>query len=867
MDATLPAPAPTPATPADAEALLDAWMDAWCELTAPIHRFHAEPEAITKNWFKHPYAAPLLAAFQEAVRVSDALDGTPAVLALQAGLAEMDLRIPEGRSLFAKHWLGLYARTHCRIFDRDWLAGLLQARDQWLILGPTFVWPEDGWPPLDRLNAVSLDRLNAVSLGPSESLTDVVRALKATKPGRTWAKRAAQLAADDQGAAIRAALIDWLRLLAVRGPASERRRLWPEASRYHGFRAHVLASTAVAGTPAKAALLHIFQRRGPHMVFPGRSSQFDSFIADPAVLTDAIEVIARGAVWLLSEWRDREVIATLRDTATTLLARLQILGAYSGYRSLKVANACLSALGRIATTEAVAALAAVRLSVRDKALAKTIAAALEDTAARVGMSVEELEELSVPTYDLDGVGERAARVGDYRLTLSVLTTTRAKITVETATGKALKSVPAALKRDEDGKAALKSFKESEKGIAKMLPAVRRRIEASYLSGKTWPAPIWRERFLDHPVTGTLARRLIWSITEPGAPARSALWVDGRLVDGGLVDGTGAPVPLPDAAQIALWHPLTAAEGEAAAWRSLLLDTRIVQPFKQAHRELYPLTEAERTTATYSNRFAGHILRQHQSVTLARARDWSATLRIAADMPNDEPTHLRLPAVGLAAEFWTESTGDDEFSDSGAYTYLKTDRVRFRRLAPEGGDRFGLGEAVPLEAVPPLLFSEVMRDVDLFVGVASIGHDPMWIDGGADAEHPTQWGHAWRQEAELYWHRQANAELSVSAQSRKAFFQQILPGLAIADRCTIEDRHLRVQGQLQAYRIHFGSGNILMEDGRYLCIVAARAGKDGPAVFLPFEGDQMISVILSKAFLLADDHKIKDPSIRGQLGRH
>jgi hypothetical protein len=34
--------------------------------------------------------------------------------------------------------------------------------------------------------------------------------------------------------------------------------------------------------------------------------------------------------------------------------------------------------------------------------------------------------------------------------------------------------------------------------------------------------------------------------------------------------------------------------------------------------------------------------------------------------------------------------------------------------------------------------------------------------------------------------------------------------------------------------------------------------------LPFEGDHQLTVILSKAFLLADDRKIKDPSILRQL---
>jgi hypothetical protein len=38
------------------------------------------------------------------------------------------------------------------------------------------------------------------------------------------------------------------------------------------------------------------------------------------------------------------------------------------------------------------------------------------------------------------------------------------------------------------------------------------------------------------------------------------------------------------------------------------------------------------------------------------------------------------------------------------------------------------------------------------------------------------------------------------------------------------------------------------------------------VALPFEGDMTLSVILSKAFLLAADDKITDPSILSQIVR-
>lgn len=55
----------------------------------------------------------------------------------------------------------------------------------------------------------------------------------------------------------------------------------------------------------------------------------------------------------------------------------------------------------------------------------------------------------------------------------------------------------------------------------------------------------------------------------------------------------------------------------------------------------------------------------------------------------------------------------------------------------------------------------------------------------------------------------------------------------------------------------------MEPGDvYLCIVAA--GKRGGRAFLPFEEDGRLSLILSKAFLLADDTKITDESILRQI---
>ena len=101
-------------------------------------------------------------------------------------------------------------------------------------------------------------------------------------------------------------------------------------------------------------------------------------------------------------------------------------------------------------------------------------------------------------------------------------------------------------------------------------------------------------------------------------------------------------------------------------------------------------------------------------------------------------------------------------------------------------------------------------------------------------------------------------------------ERLIPRLKIAPRCSFSDKFLIVKGDLRTYKIHLGSGNILMEpNDQYLCIVAKRGGGDASAagpVFLPFEGDATLSIVLSKALMLADDTTITDPTIISQIKR-
>jgi hypothetical protein len=190
---------------------------------------------------------------------------------------------------------------------------------------------------------------------------------------------------------------------------------------------------------------------------------------------------------------------------------------------------------------------------------------------------------------------------------------------------------------------------------------------------------------------------------PDLDLRRPRALDLRDVDGAPVDPTGTTV--------ALWHPVGAGSDEVRAWRRALEAREIRQPFKQADREVYRLTDAERTTGSYSNRFAAHVLRQHQLAALARARGWSYSLQGTWDDP-DHQAELQLPEHGLTAAFTVDRPGTaGEVNDTGVFTYVLTDHVRFRSLD---------GRTRPLDTIPARVFSEVMRDVDLFVGVTSRG---------------------------------------------------------------------------------------------------------------------------------------------------
>jgi hypothetical protein len=556
--------------------------------------------------------------------------------------------------------------------------------------------------------------------------------------------------------------------------------------------------------------------------------------------------VLRGLLWLCPTVAWPELIRVMGKICFSAFRKIRGLGT----RALKVGNAGVYALGQIADPLALGQLALLRQKIKLTSAQKAIEKAFVCTAERSGLSRDELAEMSVPTYGLTEVGVREENIRDFTARLAINGTHSTELVWVKHDCQAQRSVPAIIKTAHAEE--LKELEGAAREIEKMLPAQRERIDSLFLHNRTWPMNVWRERYLDHPLIGTLARRLLWEFTVENYTT-VGIWREGQLID---IELKRVAIEIPSTT-VRLWHPIGKHMAEIGAWREWLEVQQIQQPFKQAHREIYGLTDEERQSGTSSKRFAGHVLKQHQFDLLCSARGWKNQLRrmVAGEFL---PPSLDLPQWGLRAEFQVEGVGCDYAGDGadtnqdGVYLRVVTDQLRFCRIDSAKGAN---AEPVPLEEIPRLVFSEVMRDVELFVGFASIGNDPTSSHGGPQGRH--------RQ----YWQNYAFGELDAAARTRKEVLQRLAPRLKIADACSFEERFLVVKGSLRTYKIHLGSGNILMEpNDQYLCIVLPQNEAQDFPVQLPFEGDPILSSIISKAFLLANDTKITDATIVSQIMR-
>ena len=365
-------------------------------------------------------------------------------------------------------------------------------------------------------------------------------------------------------------------------------------------------------------------------------------------------------------------------------------------------------------------------------------------------------------------------------------------------GKPLKAVPAKLKKN----AYVLELKDAEKNLKEQYRRAKKMLEEMMEDGTPLLAREIANVMTYNPVIAPLLKPLVFQ-------SGTAL---GFYEDGALVAVDGTRTELAEDAEVKIAHALDLYEsGTWADYQRYLFEKEIRQPFKQVFRELYIKTADEHGKES-SHRYAGHQVQPAKTVALLKTRRWvidgseglqriyykaNIIARIYALADWYSPADIEAPTLE-----WVEFF----------------DRKTFQRL--------------PIDDVPDLIFSEVMRDVDLVVSVAHVGGvDP-------EASHST-------------------------VEMRRAIVQFNLP-LFKLDNVRLEGAHAHIHGKLGDYTVHLGSGVIQQKAGAMINVLPVHSQHRG-RLFLPFlDEDPKTAEILSKIILFAEDGKIKDPFILDQI---
>ena len=372
-------------------------------------------------------------------------------------------------------------------------------------------------------------------------------------------------------------------------------------------------------------------------------------------------------------------------------------------------------------------------------------------------------------------------------TIKLVVDEQGKAELEVTKGdKTLKSIPDKYKKNKE----VEALKDNKTYLTKQYSRTRLSLEQAMLSQTLFTAAELG-KILEHPVVKAMLSKLVLFNPETQA---SGFWQDGKLLS---AEGTLTPLKATDKLLIA--HPSHLFY--AVQWdlyQKYLFDKEIKQPFKQVFRELYIPTKDELETSNRSERYQGHQVQPQKTVALLRGRGW--TVNYEEGLQKVYHKEGFRATIYAAADWYTPS-------DVEAPTF---EYVVFYNLKD--------GKEVPMKEINPVIFSEVMRDVDLVVSVAHVGGvDP-------EASHSTM-----------------QMRGALARESARLFKLQ---------NVEVKERHILVKNEHGDYSLHLGSG-MISRGGLQINVVAVQSQHRG-RVFLPFvDDDPKTAEIISKMKLLSE----------------
>ncbi|MGC5702210.1 DUF4132 domain-containing protein [Pseudomonas sp. NFXW11] len=310
---------------------------------------------------------------------------------------------------------------------------------------------------------------------------------------------------------------------------------------------------------------------------------------------------------------------------------------------------------------------------------------------------------------------------------------------------------------------------------------------------------WREQLADSAAGSPLAHSLLWIAHPDQGPSRSFL----PTADGQALDPWGQPLSLDASCRISLWHPLAVTEAERHAWKALVSAHRLKQPLRQVFREYY-LPSPQELESSSCQAFVGHSLSIRPLIGLARREGWKIDDdgSLCRDLGDIRVTF----AVG--AELYPGLQGH---CLSGSASFARRTQKHW--------------QPVLLKSLPPQVFSEACRAIDLLVSVSSFAIEELAQTATGQPLPQTSAGKREQRLNLLAEHNLTQMTLMRGQVLSMAFARLIEEG-----KVTMDGRHVRV-GE---HAVHLVTGRVTCDGAPVDMPLAAQSGKLAALPWLPYD---------------------------------
>jgi hypothetical protein len=262
-----------------------------------------------------------------------------------------------------------------------------------------------------------------------------------------------------------------------------------------------------------------------------------------------------------------------------------LIRAWPGEGGHKRAVDGLDVLAEIGTEVALMHLHGISQKLKFTALKVRAKEKIEEVAADLSLSAEQLADRLVPDLGLDESGSLTLDYGRRRFTVGFDERLKPYVTDEDGTRRKDLPKPAATDDQVLAPAAHARFAALKKDARTIAADQVTRLEQAMVNGRQWTEAEFTALLVSHPLLWHIVRRLVW-LTEDG-PFRVA-------EDRTYASVTDDVFTLSPSARVGIGHPLHL---DVTAWSSVFADYEILQPFPQLGRPSHRLTEPEKTATT------------------------------------------------------------------------------------------------------------------------------------------------------------------------------------------------------------------------------------------------------------------------------